>query len=127
MERTFFVLGSLFALLSVVAGAFGAHALRGSLSPEFAAIYETAVRYQLVHALALLVTAWAYVRWPGAAANAAGVLFAVGIVLFSGSLYLLVFTGVRGLGAITPVGGLAFVAGWGCLAWAAWRNARGDR
>jgi uncharacterized membrane protein YgdD (TMEM256/DUF423 family) len=127
MERTFFVLGSLFALLGVVAGAFGAHALRGSLSPEFAAIFETAVRYQLVHALALLATAWACGRWPGAAASAAGALFTVGIVLFSGSLYLLVFTRVRGLGAITPVGGLAFIVGWGCLAWAAWRNERGDR
>ena len=127
MERTFFVLGALFALLGVAAGAFGAHALRGSLDPEFAAIFETAVRYQLVHALALLATAWACVRWPGPVARAAGLLFTAGIVLFCGSLYLLALTGVRGLGAITPLGGLAFMAGWGCLGWAAWRSARGDR
>jgi len=127
MERTFFFLGSLFALLGVLAGAFGAHALRGSLTPDLSAIFETAVRYQLVHALALLATAWACVRWPGVAANAAGALFSVGIVLFSGSLYLLALTGMRGLGAITPLGGLAFIAGWGCLASAAWRNKRGDR
>ena len=127
MERIFFVLGSLFALLGVLAGAFGAHALRASLTLELSATFETAVRYQLVHALALLATAWACARWPGVAASTAGVLFSVGIVLFSGSLYLLALTGVRGLGAITPLGGLALIAGWGCLAWAAWRGPRGDR
>lgn len=127
MERIFTILGSLFALLGVAAGAFGAHALRGVLSADLAAIFETAVRYQLVHALALLAAAWASARWPGPAASAAGVLFIAGIVLFSGSLYLLTLTGVRALGAITPLGGVALIAGWACLAWAAWRNTRDDR
>ncbi|HTN49893.1 MAG TPA: DUF423 domain-containing protein [Burkholderiaceae bacterium] len=122
MERVYFMLGALFALLAVAAGAFGAHALRGVLAVDLAAVFETAVRYQLMHALALLATAWACDRWPGTATTAAGALFIAGIVLFSGSLYLLALTGLRALGTITPFGGGAFIAGWGCLAWAAWRR-----
>lgn len=120
MERLFVVIGSLSALLGVAAGAFGAHALRTRLSPELLAVFETGVRYQLVHSLALLAVAWAATRWPGRATMAAGVLFAAGIVLFSGSLYALALTGVRGLGALTPFGGVAFILGWACLAGAAW-------
>lgn len=113
------------ALLGVAAGAFGAHGLKSRLTPEMLAVFETGVRYQLVHALALLAVAWACTRWPGRAASAAGFLFLSGIVVFSGSLYLLALTGVRSFGAVTPIGGVAFLAGWACLAWAGWRTGRG--
>jgi uncharacterized membrane protein YgdD (TMEM256/DUF423 family) len=122
MERRFFALGSLSALIGVAAGAFGAHALKARLAPELLIAFETGVRYQLVHSLALLAVAWAVVRWPGRATMSAGVLFLVGIVLFSGSLYALALTGSRTLGIVTPFGGVAFIAGWACLAWGAWRT-----
>lgn len=124
MERRFFALGAMLAMLGVAAGAFGAHALKSRLTPDMLAVFEVAVRYQLVHALALLAVAWAITRWPGRAALYAGALFIAGIVLFSGSLYLLALTGERSLGAITPFGGVAFLAGWACLAWAASRSSR---
>jgi uncharacterized membrane protein YgdD (TMEM256/DUF423 family) len=126
VERRFFVWGALSALTGVGAGAFGAHALNARLAPELLAVFEVGVRYQLVHSLALLAVAWAVSRWPGRPATAAGVLFLAGIVLFSGSLYLLALTGTRALGMITPVGGVAFLAGWACLAWAAWRSRERD-
>jgi uncharacterized membrane protein YgdD (TMEM256/DUF423 family) len=121
MDRLFFAVGALSALLGVAAGAFGAHALRSRLAPDLLAVFETAVRYQLVHSLALLAAAWAVSRWPGRSAQCAGWCFVAGIVLFSGSLYVLALSGVRGFGAVTPVGGVAFMTGWACLAWAAWR------
>jgi uncharacterized membrane protein YgdD (TMEM256/DUF423 family) len=116
MDRLFFGLGSLSALLSVAAGAFGAHALRGRLRPDHLAIFETAARYQMYHGLALLAVAWAVPRWPGALPQWAGWLFLIGTVLFSGSLYALALTGAPWLGAVTPLGGAAFLAGWFCLA-----------
>jgi uncharacterized membrane protein YgdD (TMEM256/DUF423 family) len=125
VDRLFVVIGSLVALLGVAAGAFGAHGLKSRLTPDMLAVFETGVRYQLVHALALLAVAWACTRWPGRAASAAGFLFLIGIVVFSGSLYVLALTGVRSFGAVTPVGGVAFLAGWACLAWAGWRAGRG--
>jgi uncharacterized membrane protein YgdD (TMEM256/DUF423 family) len=115
MDRTFFSIGALSAFVSVAAGAFGAHALRGRLSSEYLAVFETAARYQMYHALGLLVVAWAVVRWPGALPQWAGWLFIAGTALFSGSLYALSLTGVRWLGAITPLGGIAFLLGWLCL------------
>ena len=117
MERSFALLGALCAFLAVAAGAFGAHALRDRLSQESLAIFETAARYQMYHALALLAAAWVVGRWPGSAAQAAGWLFAGGILVFSGSLYLLSLTGAQWLGAVTPLGGLALLAGWLALAW----------
>ncbi len=120
MERTFLALGALSAFVSVAAGAFGAHALRARLAPDLLAVFETGARYQMFHALALLAVAWAVGRWPGAAA--AGWLFLAGTLLFSGSLYALALTGARGLGAVTPVGGVAFLAGW---LWLAWSTLRG--
>jgi uncharacterized membrane protein YgdD (TMEM256/DUF423 family) len=111
MDRLFFGIGALSALVSVAAGAFGAHALRARLTPEYLAVFETAARYQMYHAVGLLVT-----RWPGALPVWAGWLFVAGTVLFSGSLYALALTGARWLGAITPLGGIAFLAGWLCLA-----------
>ena len=122
MERVFVGLGALSALISVAAGAFGAHALRERLSPDLLAVFETGARYQMYHALGLLAVAWAVARWPGSTAGVAGWLFVAGTILFSGSLYLLALTGTRWLGAITPLGGLAFIAGWAALAWAALRS-----
>jgi uncharacterized membrane protein YgdD (TMEM256/DUF423 family) len=122
MDRLFFSLGSLSALLGVAAGAFGAHALRARLSAEMLAVWETAVRYQMYHALALLAVAWAATRWPGPATTAAGWLFVTGTLVFSGSLYLLSLSGLRWLGAVTPIGGVAFLAGWGCLVWSVVRG-----
>ena len=122
MDRSFVLLGALFGSLAVGAGAFGAHALRSRLSVEALAIFETAARYQMYHALALLAAAWVASRWPGGAAHAAGWLFVGGTVVFSGSLYLLALTGARWLGAVTPVGGLALLVGWVALAWAVARG-----
>jgi uncharacterized membrane protein YgdD (TMEM256/DUF423 family) len=122
MTRIFVALGAISALLAVAAGAFGAHALRSRLSPDMQAVFETGARYHMYHALALLAAAWAFTRWPGGPVIAAGWLFVVGTVLFSGSLYLLALTGQRWLGAITPLGGLAFILGWAALAWAALRS-----
>ena len=121
MDRLFFALGALAAFAAVALGAFAAHGLKARLDATMLATFETGVRYHLYHALGLLAVAWAATRWPGVAVNASGWLFVAGIVLFSGSLYALSLTGVRWLGAITPFGGLAFLAGWACLAWAAWK------
>jgi uncharacterized membrane protein YgdD (TMEM256/DUF423 family) len=117
--RLFFVLGSVLAGLAVALGAFAAHGLRSVLSPTDLATFEVGVRYQMYHALALLAVAGAVARWGATTAVAAGWFFAAGIVLFSGSLYLLVLTGPRWLGAITPLGGVAFLVGWALLAWTA--------
>ena len=122
MDRVFFALGCVSGFLAVGLGAFGAHALKARLSPELLATFEVGVRYQMYHALALLAVGWAATRWPGTAANASGWLFVAGTVIFSGSLYALSLTGLRWLGAITPIGGAAFLAGWLCLAWAAWKG-----
>ena len=119
MERTFTLIAALAGFTGVALGAFGAHGLRARLSPEMLAVFETGVRYQLVHAVALLALAGLVDRLNGRLITAAGWLFLTGIVLFSGSLYLLALTGVTILGAITPLGGLAFLAGWACLAFAA--------
>ena len=122
MDRTFFVLGALFSGLAVAAGAFGAHGLRGRLEPDMLAVFETGARYQMYHGLALLAVAWAAERWPAGHALAAGWLFVAGIAIFSGSLYVLSISGVRWLGAITPLGGLCFLAGWAALALTASRG-----
>jgi uncharacterized membrane protein YgdD (TMEM256/DUF423 family) len=122
MHRLFFSLGAVSAFVAVAAGAFGAHALRARLSPELLAVFETAARYQMYHALAMIAAAWAAARWPGTLPQAAAWLFLAGTMLFSGSLYALALSGVRWLGAITPLGGVAFLAGWICLALAARRG-----
>jgi uncharacterized membrane protein YgdD (TMEM256/DUF423 family) len=119
MERTFWRLGAAFGFLGVAAGAFGAHALRGRVPADMLAVFETGARYEMYHALALLAVALAAARAPSGALRAAGWLFAAGIVVFSGSLYLLALTGIRVLGAITPLGGLCFLAGWVALLLAA--------
>jgi uncharacterized membrane protein YgdD (TMEM256/DUF423 family) len=107
--------------LGVVFGTFGAHALRARLAPEMLAAFETGVRYHFYHAFATFAAAWAFARWQRRVLGVAGWMFLAGIVVFSGSLYLLALTGERWLGAITPLGGVAFLAGWLCLAWGALR------
>ena len=122
MDRLFFALGCISGFLGVALGAFGAHALKGRLDAELLGTFEVGVRYQMYHALALLAVGWACTRWPGALVNASGWLFVAGSVIFSGSLYALSLSGVRWLGAITPIGGLGLLAGWLCLAWAVARG-----
>jgi uncharacterized membrane protein YgdD (TMEM256/DUF423 family) len=122
MDRLFAVLGSLSALLAVGLGAFAAHGLKSRLSTDMIGAFEVGVRYQMYHALALLAAAWASGRWPGAPVIVAGWLFVGGTIMFSGSLYLLSVSGQRWLGAITPIGGFAFLLGWLALAWAAWNG-----
>ena len=105
--------------LAVAAGAFGAHALKTRLSPELLSTFEVGVRYHAYHGLALLAVALLAERRPSGAVSFAGLAFAAGTIVFSGSLYLLALTGVRSLGAVTPFGGLLFLAGWLTLAWSA--------
>jgi len=116
----FLGLGCVSAFVAVALGAFGAHALRGRLVPDMLIVFEIGVRYQMYHALALLGVGGVAGRLPGGAVATAGWLFVAGTVLFCGSLYALAFTGQRWLGAVTPLGGAAFLAGWAALAWAAW-------
>lgn len=132
--RMFLLIAAVSGFFAVAAGAFGAHGLKGRFSAEMLAVFETGARYQMYHTLALLAVAWLCERAAGVGAvggtspisvtlvTAAGWLFVAGIVIFSGSLYLLALTGARWLGAITPLGGLAFLAGWAALAVAAWRK-----
>jgi uncharacterized membrane protein YgdD (TMEM256/DUF423 family) len=122
LDRLFFAAGAIAGFLAVALGAFGAHALKTRLSPEMLNVFEVGVRYHFYHALALLAVAWACTRWPGSLTSASGWLFIAGIVIFSGSLYLLTFSGMRWFGAITPIGGLAFLAGWVLLIVAVWKN-----
>lgn len=127
MDRTLVIIAALLGFIAVAAGAFGAHALRDSLSPRDLEIFETAVRYQLVHAVALLGVAAAWLRWPEVSGLVAlsGGFMTVGVAVFSGSLYLLVLTGTRWLGAVTPLGGVSLLVGWALLAWAAFRSGSG--
>jgi uncharacterized membrane protein YgdD (TMEM256/DUF423 family) len=124
VDRVFFALGALSGFLAVALGAFAAHGLKARLAPEMLAVFETGVRYQMFHALALLAVGWAVTRWPGAGTllAASGWLFVAGTLLFSGSLYALSLSGEKWLGAVAPVGGLALLAGWLCLAWGAWKG-----
>jgi uncharacterized membrane protein YgdD (TMEM256/DUF423 family) len=123
MDKIFVIIGAALMFLGVGAGAFGAHGLSDYFArfPDLAETYDTAVRYHMIHGLALFLAAWIGDKWPGAFPTWAGYLFLAGVILFSGSLYLLVFTRVRWLGAITPLGGVAFLAGWALLLLAAWR------
>lgn len=117
LDRVFGASGAISALIAVTAGAFGAHALRVRLPADQLAVFETGARYQTYHALGLLAVAWVVSRGSAPQAAWAGWLFLAGTVLFSGSLYLLALTGVRWWGVVTPLGGVAFIAGWASLAW----------
>lgn len=122
MERHLLGIGALSACLAVAAGAFGAHALTGLVTPDRLAVWETAVRYHMYHALGLLVVAYLASQKAARPAQIAGWLFVAGTILFSGSLYVLTLTGMRWLGAVTPLGGVLFLAGWLALAWGVWRR-----
>lgn len=121
MERLFLVIGAILGGLSVAGGAFGAHALKGQLSDRALEIFETGIRYQMYHALALLAVGLLLGRSEAAIPllTTAGFAFSLGVILFSGSLYALSFSGVKVLGAIAPLGGLSLMIGWACLAIAA--------
>ena len=112
-------LGALYGLLGVALGAFGAHALKARLTGELLPIWKTAVEYHFWHALALLAVGLLALQRPAIALNVAGGAFALGVLIFSGSLYALALSGVRGLGAVTPVGGVLLIVGWAALLWAA--------
>lgn len=121
MLRGFLMLAAFFGFTGVALGAFAAHGLKSRLSADYLAIFHTGVTYQLVHTLALLGVALLAMQIPGRLITWAGASFAIGILLFSGSLYLLTITGISKLGIVTPFGGLAFLVGWVCLGLAAWR------
>lgn len=124
VHRAFLALGALFGLSAVAAGAFGAHALEARLAADRLAIFETAARYQMYHALALVAVALAAGLLPEARGltTSAGWAFIIGTMVFSGSLYLLALGGPRWLGAITPIGGLCFIVGWALIGLAALRG-----
>jgi uncharacterized membrane protein YgdD (TMEM256/DUF423 family) len=117
----FLFLGSIFAVIAVAAGAFGAHFLKGLLDQSRLAAFETAARYQMYHALGLCIVSWTIERYPNHRFSMVGWLFTAGILLFSGSLYGVSLAGLRWLGPLTPLGGAAFMTGWGLLAWELWR------
>tara|TARA_R110002072_G_scaffold935_2_gene7577 strand:+ start:6891 stop:7268 length:378 start_codon:yes stop_codon:yes gene_type:complete len=122
MAKLFITLASLSGMMAVMLGAFGAHALKAKLDAYSLGIFETAVQYHFYHSVALLAVGILALSQPQTALlKSSGWLFLFGILVFSGSLYLLSITGVRWLGAITPIGGLAFIAGWGCLAATGWK------
>jgi uncharacterized membrane protein YgdD (TMEM256/DUF423 family) len=123
-ERLLILAGSINMFVAVAAGAFGAHGLKKILSAELLAVWQTAVTYQIAHALGLLAIALLMPRLRSGPAKWAGILMLAGIVIFSGSLYALALTGIRALGAITPVGGAAFLLSWALLATAAYRQSR---
>lgn len=117
MARLFLIVGAIAAGIGVAAGAFGAHGLETRVTPARLETFQTGVTYQMYHALALLFVGWAVLQGGGWPIHAAGYCFIAGILIFSGSLYLLVLTDTPWLGAITPFGGVAFIAGWALLAW----------
>lgn len=120
--KKFLFAGAVLMALAVLLGAFGAHALKKSLSPNLLAVYTTGVEYQFYHALGLLLVGLIGYHYPSKWLNWSGILLISGIILFSGSLYVLAITGIKALGVITPIGGLAFVAGWICLAVGIWKT-----
>ena len=121
--KTFLVIGALAMALGVILGAFGAHGLKNKLTPDLLAVYQTGVEYHLYHALGLILVGVLINQFPQVSGlHTGGWLLLAGILIFSGSLYVLAITGIRWLGAITPIGGTAFIAGW---VWIAWSLARG--
>ena len=115
MTSPWMLIGAVYGLLGVAAGAFGAHALRGRLPEDMLAIFRTAVEYQFWHVAALLGIGLLARHSAGAWLTASGVAFTLGVLVFSGSLYVLALSGVRVWGAVTPIGGVDLIAGWLCL------------
>lgn len=122
MTLNWFATGAFSGAVGVALGAFGAHALKTRVTADMLAVFEVGVRYQMYHALALFAVAWAAERWTSGWVSASGWLFLIGMVVFSGSLYLMTFTGARWLGAVTPIGGLCLILGWIALAIAGLRS-----
>lgn len=120
-SRTIAAVGAFSAFVAVALGAFGAHGLEGRVAEDLLEVFETGARYHMYHSLALLAVAWACDRFKAVSFTASAWLFTIGIVVFSGSLYLMTLTGQRWLGAVTPMGGVAFLAGWLVLATALMR------
>jgi len=121
-HKTFLSVAAISGALAVAFGAFGAHGLESALSAESLATFSTANKYHMYHSLAMIASAWTYARWHQRAAIISGWAFLTGILIFSGSLYLLAITGLSWLGAITPIGGVAFIVGWIALAFSARRR-----
>jgi uncharacterized membrane protein YgdD (TMEM256/DUF423 family) len=121
LDRLLYVCAGIAGFVGVALGAFAAHGLKSTLAPGLLAVFETAVRYQMYHVFAIIAAAWGWARWQHKIFAFAGWMFVAGIVIFSGSLYVLALTGARWSGAITPFGGLALLTGWLCLAIGAWR------
>jgi len=121
-NRTILLAGAIFMALAILLGAFGAHALKTLLSPEMLAVYKTGVEYQFYHALGLLLIGLIGFHTQSKWLNRSAIIIGIGIILFSGSLYVLSLTGIKVVGAITPIGGISFVAGWICLAIAVWKR-----
>ncbi|MCZ4320760.1 DUF423 domain-containing protein [Pseudomonas anguilliseptica] len=121
MARLWLLLSACAGFTGVALGAFAAHGLKNQLAPAYLAVFQTATHYQLIHALALFGVGLLAILRPAPLVNCAGALFALGVVLFSGSLYALTLSGISALGVVTPFGGLAFLAGWLCLGVAAWK------
>jgi uncharacterized membrane protein YgdD (TMEM256/DUF423 family) len=124
LDRVLYICAGVAGFTGVALGAFAAHGLEASLAPEMLEAFDTGVRYQMYHVFALFAAAWGWARWQRKAFSTAGILFVTGIIVFSGSLYLLALTNTRSLGMVTPLGGLAFLAGWIYLIAGAWRATR---
>ncbi len=124
MSKTILLAGSVFLALAVITGAFGAHALKAKLADDMMQVYKTGVEYHFYHALGLLLVGILSVQFPSVLISWSGICLAMGIILFSGSLYVIALTGIRCLGAITPLGGISFIAGWLLLFFAIWKNFR---
>lgn len=124
MSKAILLGGSVFLVLAVITGAFGAHALKGKLADDMMQVYKTGVEYHFYHALGLLLVGILSLQVPSALISWSGILLILGIVLFSGSLYLMALTGMKWVGAVTPMGGLCFIAGWVFLFFAIWKNFR---
>ncbi len=122
MTRIFLLVAAALGFLGVVGGAFGAHALKRNLDAELLGVFETGIRYQMYHVFALALAGWALQKYPVADFRRAGWFFMAGVALFSGSLYIMALTGLRWLGAVTPLGGLAFLVGWLSLFIGFWKQ-----
>ena len=120
IAKTYLIIAAVSGLIAVTIGAFGAHGLKGRIDEDLMIVYQTGVQYHFYHTFALLVVSLLLIQFPNISLlKWSGILFIAGTLIFSGSLYVLAISGVRWLGAITPIGGLAFIAGWTCLAIAA--------
>jgi len=125
VERVFYIAAAVAGFIAAAMGAFGVHGVKPRVTPELFGMFETAVRYQMFHALALFAAAWGWTRWRHRAIGAAGVLFIIGMVFFSATIYLRVLAHAQWVSVLAPLGGMAYLTGWLCLAVGAWRRRPG--